>query len=74
MGFRFNVKVDDRDYLDYNKFQMIRSHYGKQQIKSFRIILAIIFAAFIIVHLFGGDFSFESILGVIPFVIVSSLF
>lgn len=73
MEFQFNVKVDDRDYLDYNIFWMIRSPYGKKQIKAYRITLAAMFAIFIFIYLFGGDFSRESLLGIIPFVIVSSL-
>ena len=31
MKFQFNVITNDEDYLEYNKFWMLRSHYGKKQ-------------------------------------------
>ena len=73
MKFQFNVNVNDQDYLDYNTFWMIRSPYGKKQIKTFRIIIAVLFAIFISISLFSGGFSLESIFCVIPMVIVISL-
>ena len=73
MKFQFNVKVDVKDYLDYNTFWMIRSPYGKKQIQTFRITIAVLFAIFILISLFSGDFSLESILRVIPMVIVLAL-
>lgn len=73
MKFRFNVNVNDQDYLDYNTFWMIRSPYGKKQIITFRITFAVLFAIFILISLFGGGFSLESILRIIPMIIVLSL-
>ena len=73
MKFQFNVKVNDQDYVDYNTFWMIRSPYGKKQIKTFRITIAVIFAIFISISLFSGGFSIESIIGIIPMLIVLSL-
>ncbi len=70
MKFQFNVNVSDQDYLDYNSFWMIRSPYGKKQIKTFRIAIAVLFAIFISISLFSGGFTLESFLGVIPMVIV----
>lgn len=70
MKFRFNVNVNDQDYLDYNTFWMIKSHYGKKQIKTFRILIAVLFAIFILISLFSGGFSLKSILGIIPMIIV----
>lgn len=73
MKYKFNVNVNDQDYLDYNTFWMIRSPYGKKQIKTFRIAIFVLFAIFISISLFFGGFSVESILGVIPMVILLSL-
>ncbi len=70
MKFQFNVNVNDQDYLDYNTFWMIRSPYGKKQIKTFRITIAVLFVIFISISLFSGGFSLESTLGVIPMIIV----
>ena len=46
---------------------------AKKQIKTFRIIIAVLFAIYISISLFSGGFSLESIFGVIPMVIVLSL-
>lgn len=70
MKFRFNVNIDDRDYSDYNKFWLIRSPYGKKQIKTFRITIAVLCAIFILISLFCGGFSLESILAIIPLIII----
>ncbi len=70
MKFRFNVNINNQDYLDFNKFIMFRSYYGKKQITSFRITVAIIIAIFILAFLFVNGFSKESFLNVIPLVLV----
>lgn len=74
MKFQFNVNVNDQDYLDYNTFWMIRSPYGNKQIKTLRITITVLFFIFTLISLFGGDFLIESILGIIPMLIVLFLF
>lgn len=56
MKFQFNVNVNDQDYLDYNTFWMIRSPYGKKQIKTFRITITVLDAIFILISLVSGVF------------------
>ena len=73
MKFQFNVNVNDQDYLHYNTFWMIRSPYGKKQIKTFRITITVLIAILILISLFSGGFSLESVLGVIPLLIILSL-
>lgn len=73
MKFLFNVTVNDQDYLDYNIFMMIRSPYGKKQIDTYRITITVIVAIFILVTLFRGGFSRESILVVILMIIILTL-
>lgn len=70
MNFRFNVNVNDQDYLDYNTFWMLRSPYGKKQIKTFRITIVVLFAIFILISLFSGQFTVDALWGVIPILIV----
>ena len=36
MLYKFNTKMTDEDYLEFNKFWMLKSHYGKKQILSLR--------------------------------------
>lgn len=73
MKFLFNVTVNDQDYLDYNIFMMIRSPYGKKQIDTYRITITVIVAIFILITLFRGGFSSESILVVILMIIILTL-
>ena len=70
MKFQFEVKMTDQDYLDFNTFIAIRSHYGKKQMLTFRLTIVIIFAVVIFASLFGGNFSVNAFIGVIPMVIV----
>lgn len=74
MKFQVNVKLNDQDYLDYNVFWAIRSHYGKKQIRTLRITVLIIYSIFVFISLFSDGFSAESFLGVIPMSIVFVLF
>lgn len=74
MGFRFNVNLSEQDYLDFNVFWMTRSQYGKKQISNFRIMIAVIIGIFIFISLFGGGFTADSFIGIIPLLIVLLLF
>jgi len=69
MKFQFNVNTCDQDYLDYNKFWMLRSHYGKKQMTTFRVILAVIIGVYIFISLYGDNFTFDSFNGIIPILI-----
>ena len=68
--FQFEVKMTDQDYLDFNTFITIRSYYGKKQMLTFRLAVALIFFVVIFISLFGGGFSVNALIGVIPMVIV----
>ena len=73
MDFRFNVTMTDQDYLDYNTFWMLRSPYGKKQIKTFRIAITVFFVIASLVFLFIDGFSIAFVFEIIPLVIVFSL-
>ena len=74
MNFRFNVTITDQDYLDYNTFWMLRSPYGKKQMKIFRIVITVFWVIASLVTLFMDGFSIVSVFGLIPLVIVFFLF
>ena len=67
--FKFNVNLTDDDYLEYNKFWNFRSHYGKGQIISMRIMLAIMVCVFIALILVINGFSEGALIGVIALII-----
>ena len=70
MNYRFNVTITDQDYLDYNTFWMLRSPYGKKQMKIFRIVITVFWVIASLVTLFMDGFSTVSVFGLIPLVIV----
>ena len=70
MLFKFNINLSDQDYLDYNIFWMIKSPYGKKQLTKYRIIIAVFFLIISFLSLFGGGFSGEAFLSLIPLAIV----
>lgn len=74
MNYRFNVTITDQDYLDYNTFWMLRSPYGKKQMKIFRIAITVFWVIASLVTLFMDGFSIVSVFGLIPLVIVFFLF
>lgn len=74
MKFQFNISMNDQDYLDYHKFWMLRSHYGKKQMTTFRVVFAIIIGVYILILLYGSNFTFDSFIGIIPMVIILIIF
>ena len=67
--FRFDVIVNDQDYLDFHKFWLTRSLYGKEQMRSSRIVVALIFVVSILLLLFVDNFSVTAFLDTIPLLI-----
>lgn len=74
MHFKFYINLNDKDYLDYNTFWMIRSPYGKKQMLKFRLAIAILFACISFLSLLTGKFSAKAWIGVIPYAIFLVLF
>lgn len=74
MLYKFNIKMTDEDYLEFNKFWMLKSHYGKKQILSLRLIILVILLVFCLISLYGGNFSTEAFIGIIPTIMLLVLF
>lgn len=74
MKFRFIVNVSDEEYFEYNKFWMLRSPYGKKQIIKNRITVSVVFGLCILFLLFSGGFSMDSLISIIPLVILLGVF
>lgn len=69
MKFQFNVNLSEQDYVECNIFSLVKSHHGKNQIRTFRVTLAVLFAVLMVISLFGG-FSTETFISVIPMIIL----
>ena len=70
MDFKFNVKLTDQDYFDFNKFWLIRSPYGKKQTRSMRIIITVILGIFIIGCLIRDRFTLPGVIAATPFALL----
>ena len=65
MKYQFDVKLSEQDYLDFNLFHIIRSPYGKKQLKSIRLMLAIAFALLGALFVISQGFSKDTILSLV---------
>lgn len=74
MHFKFHINVTDKDYLDYNIFWMLKSPYGKKQMMQYRVIFALLVGAMSLISLWGGGFTKDAFLGVIPYFILLAIF
>ncbi|MBQ9161643.1 MAG: YcxB family protein [Clostridia bacterium] len=74
MNFKFNVVLSDDDYLELNKFVMLRSHYGKKQIRQSRVIACVCIGVMMALLLIGGGFTPETFLTIIPCGVLLGLF
>ena len=66
MRFQLNIRLNDKDYLDYNIFWMLKSPYGKKEMLKTRIMIAFFCGAIALIFLFRGEFSSAALLGMIP--------
>ncbi len=71
MNFKFNINLNDKDYLDYNIFWMMKSHYGKSQWIKLRLFLILPFAIISLLPLISRDYSPQNV--IIPSIIILAL-
>ena len=74
MLFQFQVQISEKDYLEYNKFHMFRSPYGRKIMRGMRIAIAIVFGLFMLLSLVGGRFSASAWIGALPYAILLIVF
>lgn len=72
--FKFTVKLTEKDYFEFNRFVAISSPYGKKQIRDARIALTVFAVVLGLISLYGGDFTAEAFIGIIPLLIFFVLF
>ena len=68
--YKLNAEITEQDYYDYNKFVMFRSPYGRKQIKSTRLFIAILCLILFVVFFVIGGFSVSSFISSIPYLIL----
>ena len=74
MKFQFDIRLDDKDYLEYNLFWMLRSHYGKRHTVMMRTVVAVLCVVFMLFVLCRGQFTADSFLAILPMAIFLLLF
>lgn len=74
MKFKFDIKLTDKDYFDYNKFWMLKTPYGKKQLSLTRKILYLIFAIGIFILLFMKEITALTYITIGGFAVICLLF
>ena len=74
MNFQFHVHLTDKDYVDFNIFWLTRSHYGKKQMLKYRLLIALFVSVIAFLSLWGGNFTADAFIGIIPYFILLALF
>ena len=67
MKYSFEVKLGEQDYYEFNKFWMLRSHYGKRNVRSTRVMLTVLILALALFSLYSAGFTTEGLLVLIPY-------
>lgn len=74
MLFKFDINLSEQDYIEFNKFQMTKSYYGKKQIKTFRMFIITIYLISSVLLLLDGGFNSENLFSLIPLLILFVIF
>ena len=73
MKFRFDVNLNDKDYTDFKRFLMIKSPYGKKQLRSFRILMSVLYCLLVFLLLLNSGFTTEAFIVSVPVIIIFAL-
>ena len=74
MSFKFDVRLTDNDYLDYNAFWLLKSPYGKMQLSKVRKTIYAIFGIGALLMLLINGMSIQSYVSVGTLVVLCALF
>ncbi|MBQ6893365.1 MAG: YcxB family protein [Clostridia bacterium] len=72
MRYKFNIKLTENDYYEFNEFHGLRSKQGKQAILTLRVAIAVLFCIMALISLYGGGFSYGTLV-VLLFVVIFEL-
>lgn len=70
MKFKLSIKLDENDYLEFNKFYAIYSPYRDKKMDTFRIALSVILGVLSLIMLIGNAFSPFAFLDILPYVLL----
>ena len=70
MNFRFQIHVSEDDYLEYNKFWVLCSPYGKRSLVGLRILDVVIILIAILLVVVRGGFDSNVILRILPLLLL----
>ena len=61
MNFKFDVKISEQDYVDFNDFVLLKSTYGKKETSTIKTCLITIILIIAIINLLIDGFSVDNI-------------
>lgn len=70
MELKFSINLTEEDYIEYNKFVMFRSSYGKKRMLKIRIAVALVILVYSVIHLLLRGVSTVSFITLLPYLLV----
>lgn len=70
MKFKFNISLDDKEFIDFNVFVLTKSIYGRKTMVLTRIIVALIVALGALVPLASFGFTLKTVYALIPLLVI----
>ena len=71
MKYQLNIELSEQDYIEFNEFCLLRSHYKMaSKITGMRGLFAMLVAVLVMSLLIRGDFSTYAFLSIIPLLIL----
>ena len=74
MLFELKINLTDEDYFEFNKFWMLKSHYGRSQMLKMRLMIVGIFLLSILIFGMGDGLSSFTLVYAAPLLIALGLF
>ena len=69
MPLELKISLTDDDYIDFNRFWMMRSHYGRSEMLKMRFVISVLFVLMIVAAFFTEKLLFALIARLVAIVI-----
>jgi len=69
MPFELKISLTDEDYIEFNRFWMMRSHYGRSEMLKMRLMISALVILALLAVCISQGFSYGTVVYVISFLI-----
>ena len=69
MPFELKISLTDEDYIEFNRFWMMRSHYGRSEMLKMRLMISALVVLALLAVCISQGFSYGTVVYVISFLI-----